>query len=226
MESEKNKLFQKEQFVPIFMKPFHNSMQTTVRIPVLKCVQLFLKYHYGERLIVSEEDYPAIILRRMLEKFDKQDPALVRPSMKLNLGGYIDILIGKREFEKHGAFISNKNIKAFSDLMCAAIRQELYRWCNHPNATDDVVDYNIRRFQDLYGFDEDDMSFDSLKRWYYRERQRIQKRTLLVDTFDPQLFLTFFNPDAPLVRTCDVKEEKKTAVIRNMVPEQLKIVGF
>lgn len=199
-------------------------MQTTVRITVLKCVQLFLRHHYGDRLILSEEDYPSVILRQMFEKFNKQDPAQVKPSLKLNLGGYIDVFIGKREFEKYGAFISNKKIRVFSEMICAAIRQELYRWCHHPNATDEVIDYNIRRFQDFYGFDEDDMSFDALKRWYYRERQRIQRRTLLVDTFDPQLQLMFFNPDAPLVKPSEVKEEKKTAVIRDIQgPNQLRL---
>lgn len=166
-------------------------MQTTVRIPVHRCVRLYLIYHYSDRLIISERDYPATILRGMLEKFNKQDPSQVRPSQKIELGATIDIFIGKREFETLGAYISNQNIRLFSDLICEVIRQEMYRYVNHPNREDDVVDYNIRRFQLLYGFDEDDISFDTLKRWYYRERERIKKRQNKVDNFVSDLFLNY-----------------------------------
>lgn len=166
-------------------------MQTAVRIPVLPSVRLYLIYHYGDRIIVSERDYPATLLRRMLEKHSKEDPSQVRPSQKLELGATIDLFIGKREFNTLGAYISNENIRLFSELIEEHIKQEMYRFVNHPNRQDDVVDYNIRRFQDLYGFDEDDLSFDSLKRWYYRERERIKKRLSKAESFTPDLFLNY-----------------------------------
>ncbi len=166
-------------------------MQTTVRIPVLPSVRLYLIYHYGERLIVSERDYPATLIRNMLEKHCKTDPSQVRPSQKIELGATIDIFIGKREFSSLGAYICNDNIRLFSELINEQIRQEMYRFVNHPNRQDDVVDYNIRRFQDLYGFDEDDLSFDTLKRWYYRERERIKKRQAKAQNFTSELFLNY-----------------------------------
>lgn len=112
---------------------------------------------------------------------------MVRPSLKLDLGASYDILIGRREFDLHGAFISNDNLLIFSEIMMQQIREEMYRWVNHPNRPDKVVDYNIVRFQEHYGFSEDSLPFDNLKRWYYRERKRIEKRNEKTEKFKPQL---------------------------------------
>jgi len=67
-------------------------------------------------------------------------------------------------------------ILEFNESIDLTIKLEMFRWCHHPNAYFKEVDYNIKRFIDFYEFSEDDLTFDNLKRWYYRERQRISSR--------------------------------------------------
>lgn len=124
----------------------------------------------------------------MFKKFDKSDPSKVKRCPKLDLGATFDIDIGKNT---SGTYLSNEDIRRFSNAIDLLIRQEMYRWCNHPNATDQVIDYNIRRFIDLYDFAEDDLPFENLKRWYYRERERRNKRSSDRLVEDYRLFLSY-----------------------------------
>ena len=151
-------------------------MSIAIRIPVYPHVRRYLEVQYGNYIVASDRNCASILIRSMLKKFDKKDPSLVRPSEKLNLGATYDILIGQNRFDHLGGYLDNEDILKFSKSIDLLIRQEMYRWCNHPNATDQVIDFNIRRFVDYYGFDEDDLPFDNLKRWYFRERQRYNKR--------------------------------------------------
>ena len=64
----------------------------------------------------------------------------------------------------------------FSDAVDLMIKQNMYSWCHSHNKPDDYVDYNIKRFINFFEFSEDDLTFDNLKRWYYRERERLIKR--------------------------------------------------
>lgn len=160
-----------------------------VRIPVYPHVAAYLKFYFGERMFVSDRNTISILVRSMLKKFDKMDPGLVRPSQKLNLGATFDIVIGKDGYKRLGAYMSNDDILEFSKAIDTMIRQEMFRWCNHPNSTDKVIDYNILRFRDLYGMSEDDFPFDNLKRWYFRERLRLKERQLQPVSFEVQLMI-------------------------------------
>ena len=151
-------------------------MSGIIRIPVYRHVQRYLQIHHGEYIYSSDRNYASMLVRSMLKKFDKKEPWKQKPSNKLNLGATFDIVIGRTRLEQLGTYISNEDILKFSKTIDLLIRQEMYRWCRHPNATDHVIDFNIRRFLDFYNFPEDDLPFDNMKRWYFRERERIDKR--------------------------------------------------
>ncbi len=168
-----------------------------IRIPIYPYIRSYLEVQYGTRICIHDHNYVSSLLRSMLNKFDKKDPTKVKPCQKLNLGATFDFDIGKNTLGTH---LTNEDIRRFSNAIDLLIRQEMYRWCNHPNATDQVVDYNIRRFIDFYGFAEDDLPFENLKRWYYRERERFNKRSnnRLIEEY--RLFLSYapINNDLPL----------------------------
>lgn len=151
-------------------------MPDIIRIPVYRHVHRYLQVHHGEHIYASGRNYASVLIRSMLRKFDKKEPWKQRPSDKLQLGATFDVIIGRMGLERLGAYISNEDILKFSKAIDLLIRQEMYRWCQHPNATDHVIDFNIRRFLDFYGFPEDDLPFDNMKRWYFRERERLNQR--------------------------------------------------
>ncbi len=138
--------------------------------------------------------YVPLLLLKMLQKFAKKDPGTVRPSQKLidniNYLGF-PVYIGSSIYNKNGAYISNEDLKKFNDAVDDMIHDELYRWCHHPNATDMVVDYNIQRFLDFYGFSEDELPFGNVKRWYYRERERMNDRTKQIEPFTPTVTIEY-----------------------------------
>lgn len=131
----------------------------------------------------------------MLEKFEKTDPAVVRPSQKLidnkEYFGF-RVYVGPAIRKNKGAYISRENILRFNDLVDEMIKEEMYRFVTFGTSRiDDVVDYNIIRWRDIYGITEDELSFDNLKRWYYRNRQRIEKRRTYQEPPQVQFTLTF-----------------------------------
>lgn len=158
-----------------------------IRLTVRPHVDVYIKKLYGDRILLSDRNPITLLLKSILEYFDKKDPSMVRPSKKTELGGWVEIYISDGMLRRYGGYVNNENIKAFSDAVDLMIKQEMYRWCSHPNAPDQIVDYNIKRFLDYYEFSEDDLTFDNLKRWYYRERERQTKRN--VEHVEPDLII-------------------------------------
>ena len=169
-------------------------MGAKILLPVKAHIKKYLEHTHGKQMEVCDRGYAPFLLLSLLEKHKKKDPGKVRPGQKLidNLKyfGY-PIYVGPKYEDIKGTYISNFNIFRFNDCLDDLIREEMYRYVNHPNATDDVVDFNILRFRDLYNISEDDLPFDNLKRWYYRERERITGRKNNAAPFEPQYTLSF-----------------------------------
>lgn len=186
-------------------------MSDRIRIPVYPHVRRYLQIQFGESINATDRNYASVLLRSLLKKFDKKEPWKVRPSSKLDLGGTFDILIGNDGIQRLGGYLSNTDILKFSQAIDLLIRQEMYRWCHHPNATDHVIDFNIRRFIDFYGFAEDDLPFDNLKRWYFRERQRINKRVTDRLNEEYKVFISYASAEnTPLSSRWRLREQDVT----------------
>ncbi|KAA8483749.1 hypothetical protein BDE36_1787 [Arcticibacter tournemirensis] len=170
-------------------------MDAKILLPVRPHIKKYLEVQFGKQLAVSSRGYIPHLLRLMLEKHEKMDPSKVRPSQRMiddkNFVGY-PIYVGSSLRKTKGSFISEKNILAFNEDVDDHLKEEMFRFIHaHPGKIDSVVDYNIIRFRDFYDISEDELSFDALKRWYYRNRQRIDERKHAPEPFIPQLILTF-----------------------------------
>ncbi|MNL18009.1 hypothetical protein D3C87_1391320 [compost metagenome] len=130
----------------------------------------------------------------MLEKHKKGDPAVIKPNQKLiddkRYFGF-PVYIGDIYEKSVGLYLSHNKIKKFNTAIDNALREEMYYWCNHPNATDHHTDFNIVRFRDMYNITEDELPFDNLKRWYYRERKRLHDRASQQKVYNPQFELFY-----------------------------------
>lgn len=198
----------------------------SIRIPVYKHIRRYLQVQYGNCIYATDRNYASAIIRGMLKKFDKKDPAKVRPSQKLNLGATFDVVIGREGIQRLGGYLTNADILKFSHAIDLIIRQEMYRWCQHPNATDQVIDFNIRRFIDLYGFSEDDLPFENLKRWYFRERERTNKRLNARIEQDYKMMLSYASTEDGLpitrcIHSSDGEPSKNWSILKEfqlMIP--------
>src|SRR5690606_31658269 len=131
-------------------------MSDIVRITVRSHVKKYLVHHFGEPLMIRDRNYASTLLRQLFQPFSKEDPSQVRPSTKESLGEMYNVSMGETGLRQFGGFLSSEALRDFSKSIDLLIKQEMYRWCQHPNATDEVVDFNIRRFQDYYEFEEDE----------------------------------------------------------------------
>lgn len=166
-------------------------MQNLIRITVEPHVATYLRHHFGVRMSLSEKNIISTILINLFEPFDKVDPFLLKNQIKESLGDFFDVYINDSMLKKHGGHLSNKSISVFNESVDLIIKQDMYKWCHHPNADFKEVDYNIKRFIDFYEFD-DHLNFDNLKRWYYRERKRIEKRNKKVLDSEPVLTIPIY----------------------------------
>ncbi|HCU45594.1 MAG TPA: hypothetical protein DF610_12715 [Sphingobacterium sp.] len=152
-------------------------MSNLIKLTVKPHVETYIKVMFNcSPLVLSDNNQITLLLKHIFEPFCKSDPHRIRPSRKYSLGGEIEIYVSDGLLKKYGGYISDGNIKSFSDAVDLMIKQNMYSWCHAHNKPDDYVDYNIKRFIDFFEFSEDDLTFDNLKRWYYRERERLSKR--------------------------------------------------
>lgn len=152
-------------------------MSNLITLTVKPHVETYIKVMFNcSPLILSDNNQITILLKNIFEPFSKTDPHRIRPSRKYSLGGEIEIYVSDGLLKKYGGYISDENIKSFSEAVDLMIKQNMYSWCHAHNKPDDYVDYNIKRFINFFEFSEDDLTFDNLKRWYYRERERLSKR--------------------------------------------------
>lgn len=169
-------------------------MSARILLPCRAHIKRYLTIQYGKELCLSDRGVVSCLLLNMLEKHKKEDPSMVRPNQKMiddiKYFGY-PIYVGDVYEVDRGLYLSDKKIKQFNEGIDDMIREEMYRWCNHPGSIDHKVDYDIVRFRDMYGITEDELPFDNLKRWYYRNRERLDKRGRQERRFEPQLTLTY-----------------------------------
>ena len=171
-------------------------MHNLIQITVEPHVATYLRHHFGVRMSLSEKNIISTILVNLFEPFDKVDPFLIKNQRKESLGDFFDVYINDSMLRKYGGHLSNEAISQFNESVDLIIKQDMYKWCHHPNADFKEVDYNIKRFIDFYGFD-DHLNFDNLKRWYYRERKRITNRNKKVIESEPVLTIPIYKTHYP-----------------------------
>jgi hypothetical protein len=169
-------------------------MSARILLPLWPHIKKYITVQYGKEMSLSNRGMPSCLLMNMLEKHKKGDPSTIKPNQRL-----IDdvkflpypVYVGDNYQRTRGLYLSSEKIIAFNESVDDMFREEMYRWCNHPNAVDNIVDYNIGRFCDQYNISEDELPFENLKRWYYRERLRLENRAKVEVERAPQLVLSY-----------------------------------
>ena len=110
-------------------------MSARILLPLQAHIRQYLIIQYGAELYLSDRGMVSFLLINMLEKHKKGDPATIRPSQKMiddkKYFGY-PIFIGDDYERTKGLFLSANNIKQFNDSVDDMIREEMYKWCIHP----------------------------------------------------------------------------------------------
>ncbi|MDB4919833.1 hypothetical protein [Mucilaginibacter sp.] len=163
-----------------------------IRLSVYPYIRKYLLYHYSEPFFVTELGYIPSYLENCLEHVTKVNPATYRKKDKVIYGDFVGIMIGEGTIRKHGCHISGENVKKFNATVQDLIHEEMFRLITQLKQAGYQVDDTIREFQRMYGFSEDELPFDNLKRWYYRERERIEQRAGKRIEVHPQYVLNFF----------------------------------
>jgi hypothetical protein len=169
-------------------------MSARILLPVLPHIKKYLQIQYGKEMAVSDRGVVSFLLLNMLEKHHKKDPSQVKPSQKLiddkKYFGY-PIYIGDNYERSKGLYLSKSNMIRFNESVDDMLREEMFRFCKNPGYNIFEVDKNIVCFRDFYGITEDELPFENLKRWYYRERARLEDRAKVEIQYEPQLILSF-----------------------------------
>ena len=175
-----------------------------IRIPVKPFICKYLQRQFGQELTLSDHNYISMLFIGLLRKFEKGNPVVQRPNSKIIDGvafvGY-NVFIGDGLYNKYGAYISNDHIKFLNEALDNMICRQMFDWIYSPASPHKEVDYNIIAFRDMYGIEEDELPFDNLKRWFYRERIRMMKRNgYAIPDRENQLVIDFkYDPEKVVV---------------------------
>ncbi|MES2810030.1 MAG: hypothetical protein V4619_15470 [Bacteroidota bacterium] len=163
-----------------------------IRISVYPFIRKYLLHHFSEPFFVTENGYiPAYILNA-LEPMPKVKAADFVKKDKIIYGATIGVLVGEGTLRKKGSLFSSENVKRFNTVVQDLLHDEMFNLITQLGKAGYQVDATIREFQAMYGFSEDELPFDNLKRWYYRERKRRDDRAAERATIEPQFTLNFF----------------------------------
>lgn len=163
-----------------------------IRLSVHPCVRKYLLHHYAEPFFVTELGFAPTLLASYLQHSPKVRPQDFVKKDKINYGEFVGISVGESTFKKRGGFISSEHVVAFNKAMMSLIQEEMYRLITQLKKAGYQVDDTIREFQRMYDFSEDELPFENLKRWYYRERKRLEIRAQERREVQPQFVLNFF----------------------------------
>ncbi|GAA4327505.1 hypothetical protein GCM10023149_30940 [Mucilaginibacter gynuensis] len=163
-----------------------------IRLSVYPYIRKYLLFHYSEPFFVTENGFAPAFIYNALEHMPKVNPADVRKKDKIIYGEFIGVLVGEGTLRKKGSLVSSDNVKRFNSVVADLLHEEMYRLITQLKKAGYQVDETIREFQAMYGFTEDELPFENLKRWYYRERMRLDERAKERREVHPQFTLNFF----------------------------------
>lgn len=163
-----------------------------IRISVHPYIRKYLLHHFSEPFFVTEPGYVPGFIYNALEPMTKVNAAEFRKKDRILYGDFIGILVGEGTLRKKGALISSDNVKRFNTVVQDILHDEMYNLIHQLKKAGYQVDDTIREFQLMYAFTEDELPFENLKRWYYRERKRRDDRAKSRKTEEPQFTLNFF----------------------------------
>ncbi|SEM65972.1 hypothetical protein SAMN05192574_101371 [Mucilaginibacter gossypiicola] len=163
-----------------------------IRISVHPYIRKYLLYHYGERFFITDRGFIPAYIYNALQPITKVKASEVTKKDKVDYGAFIGAVAGEGIARKKGLQFSSENVKLFNDVVADLIHEEMYRLIKQLNQAGYQVDDTIREFQKMYGFTEDELPFENLKRWYYRERLRLDARARDQREVKPQFTLNFF----------------------------------
>lgn len=147
--------------------------ETLIRISVYPHIRKYLLHHYTEGVLnPSVRGGLSTLLINLLQPVPKIDPAGYKPPLRVKYGETYSFRMTPHLLGKYGNYISSDNVRRFNELVLDLIHGELYRLVTLMAELNYNTDQAIRKFQELYDFSEDELPFENLKRWYYRERSR------------------------------------------------------
>lgn len=160
-----------------------------IRLSVYPYIRKYLLHHYSEPFFVTERGYIPSFLESSLEPMPKLDPATIPKTKKILYGEFFSFCLSEYTVKTKGCYLSSKKVKRINEVISDLIHEEMYRMITQATGRFQV-DQTIRDFQRIYDFSEDELPFDNLKRWYYRERENIQARRAARPAVEAKVILT------------------------------------
>ena len=161
-----------------------------IRIHLLKYLrgkakgeQIRIQHH--SQLELFEEDSPVIALQRDLARtiypFLNTDNTWEKSQLLTRREKYGLVSMQLKDYLVHSkkVFISYRGIMELNEFIDTMMVEELASRLDESIANRKRHDKTILDFMNEYGFDEDDIRFDSLKKRIYRERVRIAEKIYL-----------------------------------------------
>lgn len=148
-------------------------MTRELTIPVDSIVKKYLEKHYGsKKIILSNSDFIGQHLISLL-KYRKK---IYRYRQRVMTNNSITFLISKDYSGRFGNTMSQEDVINFNDFMKGYIRsvfrQSMYFQLMHCND----IKNSILLFMDRFGFTDNDIDYETLKKDYYRyESVKIDK---------------------------------------------------
>ncbi len=119
----------------------------------------------------------------------KLSPEEIKSVVKINYGAYFGFAVTASSARSQ-TYLNSDSVKKINQVISDIIHEEMYRMITRQAGKFVQVDQTIREFTAMYDFTEDELPFENLKRWYYRERKERELRRQKLEASGPQFILT------------------------------------
>ena len=162
----------------------------TITIRLKPYLQEFLKSQMETELISSKKNFLGIILAQYIEytpkdyippKYDEDDPFITKVIIPHKIGG--------KDIRNNTIYISEKNQKAFEKVLTAYFNDIFYNYMRDKVRYTKEIKKCILNFCSDYHLTFDNVSYETLKKSFYRHQKKIKKLNTFKSLNSPLFFL-------------------------------------
>lgn len=148
-------------------------MQARVSIPVEDRVYKFMVYRFGSNEIEVSKANSILFTAYML--LDTPDHYFNGEIATITHKKSITLIAGQKYSKMCRFYTSDYSIRSFNTFIMGYLREAMYSYIDQMVAAEQEIKASLIKFRDRYDITEDEWSYDTMKKDYYRYRKEIEQ---------------------------------------------------
>lgn len=147
-----------------------------IKVPVKPVVKAYLEYNFGPQVRIDKYSLAGRFFHYILEK---NIPYKEKNPISQNYKCMVEVVIPDDTFLRYGHSLTNNSIRDFNEFVtCQFYSLLVFHMKYQEEEVTDKLNYKkcILRFCEMFKMSEEIISYETVKKYYYRSRAREEER--------------------------------------------------